>query len=126
MMRYPAAQSVTEDWRRFWDSNQNYLTAFILALAVDTISTIHFITLTGPEQEFHPIVRVAAYTYGPILGPILAALYKAVAAMVVVLYCRKLAAPLLTVAAIFYLLAGFYNYFAVDLYLQGLMPWLPF
>ena len=125
-MQYLAAQSVAEDWRRFWNSYQNYLTAFVLALAVDTISTIHFISATGPEQEFHPIVRIAAIVYGPVLGPILAAFYKTVAALIVVLYCRKLAAPVLTFAAIVYLFAGFYNYFAVDLYLKGLMPWLPF
>ena len=125
-MRYLAAHSITEDWRKLWDSNSKYITAFVLALAVDTISTIHFMTLTGPEQEFHPVVRMAAYAYGPILGPILAALYKVISAMIVVLYWRKLAAPLFTTATVFYLLAGLYNYFAVKLYLEGVMPWLPF
>jgi hypothetical protein len=99
---------------------------FIAALAVDTLSTIHFMIQAGPEQEFHPIVRIAAYTYGPILGPILAAGYKALAAMIVVLYWKKAAIPLFTTAAAFYLLAGLYNYFAVEWYVQGLTSWLPF
>ena len=125
-MMYRTVQPAFEDWREFWDSNRKYLAAFLLALAVDTISTIHFIRITGPEQEFHPLVRVATCMYGPVIGPILAAFYKALAAMVVVLYWKKIAAPLFTVTAIFYLFAGFYNYFAVDLYLKGVMPWLPF
>ncbi len=126
MMRYLTIQSAGEGWDRFWESHRKYVAAFLLTLAVDTISTIHFMTATGPEQEFHPVVRMAGYAYGPILGPVLAAFFKALAALIVVLYCRKLAVPLFTTASIVYLFAGFYNYFAVDLYLRGVMPWLPF
>lgn len=117
---------IVDDWRRFWGVYQKHLTLFVLALAVDTISTIHFMTSSGPEQEFHPLVRLAAFAYGPVTGPILAALYKMLAALIVALYWNKLAAPILTTAALFYLFAGFYNYFAVELYLNGLIPWLPF
>lgn len=125
-MKTLTTRSITQEWQRFWLSNQRYVVFFIAALAVDTLSTIHFMITAGPEQEFHPIVRIAAYTYGPVIGPILAAGYKALAAMIVVLYWRKLAALLFTTAAVFYLFAGLYNYFAVELYVQGLMPWLPF
>lgn len=125
-MNILTVQSNGQEWRGFWNSHQKHIAAFVLALAVDTISTIHFMTATGPEQEFHPVVRMAGYVYGPVLGPVLAAFYKALAAVLVVIYSRKLAAPLFTIAAIVYLFAGFYNYFAVDLYLKGLMPWLPF
>lgn len=125
-MKSLTTRSITQDWHRFWLSNQRYVAFFIAALAVDTLSTIHFMITAGPEQEFHPIVRIAAYTYGPVIGPILAAGYKALAAMIVVLYWQKLAAPVFTTAAVCYLFAGLYNYFAVELYVQGLMPWLPF
>ena len=125
-MKYLTTQSLTEDWRRFWNAYRKYLVIFLLALAVDTVSTIHFMITTGPEQEFHPVVRIAACLYGPVIGPILMAFYKALGAMVVVLYWEKLAAPLFTTAAVCYLFAGFYNYFAIDLYLHGVMPWLPF
>lgn len=117
---------ILDDWRRFWQVYQKHLTLYMLALAVDTVSTIAFMTSSGPEQEFHPLVRLAAFAYGPILGPILAATYKLIAALIVVLYWNKFAAPILTTAALFYLFAAFYNYFAVDLYLMGFMPWLPF
>jgi hypothetical protein len=117
---------ILDDWRRFWRTYQKHLTLYITALAVDTISTIAFMTTTGPEQEFHPLVRFAAYAYGPIAGPILAAIYKMIAALIVVLYWNKFAGPILTTAALFYLFAAFYNYFAVELFLMGLMPWLPF
>ncbi|HOQ04996.1 MAG TPA: hypothetical protein PKY88_07280 [Anaerohalosphaeraceae bacterium] len=117
---------IVDDWRRIWGAYQKHLTLFILALAVDTVSTIYFMTSSGPEQEFHPLVRMAAFAYGPIAGPVLAAAYKLIAALIVVLYWHKFAAPILTTAAVFYLFAAFYNYFAIELYLKGLMPWLPF
>lgn len=117
---------ILDDWRRLWCAYQKHLTLFILALAVDTVSTIHFMSSTGPEQEFHPLVRIAAFAYGPFVGPILAAFYKLIAALIVVLYWHKYAAPILTTAALFYLFAAFYNYFAIELYLKGIMPWLPF
>lgn len=124
-MRDQSGLLVWDDWRQFWNTNQKYLILFLLALAVDTLSTIHFMAFSGPEQEFHPLVRMAAFAYGPVAGPILAAAYKLLAALIVVLYWNKLTAAILTTAAVFYLFAGFYNYFAAELYLRGFIPWLP-
>ena len=103
-----------------------HLTAFTCALLVDTISTIHFMRDTGPQDEIHPIVRLAALIWGPITGPILAAIYKFIAAILMIQICKPLTCPVLTVSTILYLLAGVYNYFAIEMYTSGLIGWLPF
>lgn len=113
-------------WRQRLEPYRAHLLAFTCALMVDTISTIHFMCITGPEDEMHPIVRLAAMAWGPVTGPIAAAVYKLLVVMLIVFYFRPLVRPVLTVCTIFYLLAGIYNYFAVDMYTRGIVSWLPF
>ena len=105
---------------------RTYFLAFVCALMVDTISTIHFMCATGPEDELHPIVRLAAFKWGPITGPIVAAMYKLIAALIIMRLCRPLIRPALMISTIVYLFAGVYNYFAVEMYASGLIGWLPF
>ena len=124
-MKYLALKPVYHEWHLLWMSNHKYLTAFLLALTLDTISTINFMVTIGPEHELHPLVRFAAAAWGPVMGPIVAALYKTIGALIVVLYWKKITQPLFTIATITYLLAGAYNYFAVELYTLGYIHWLP-
>lgn len=105
---------------------RTHLVAFTCALMVDTISTIHFMHISGPQDEIHPLVRLAALAWGPITGPIAAAFYKLAAALIIVCFFRAIVRPVLTICTIFYLFAGVYNYFAVEMYTRGVISWLPF
>lgn len=112
-------------WRQLWQSWWWLFLIFVITLFMDAISTIHFMRMVGPEAELHPAVRMVSYLFGPVVGPILAVFGKAIAMVLVLFYLKRWAPVVLTVSSVLYLLAFFYNLYAVDLYLSGRLPWLP-
>lgn len=84
---------------------------YIAALLFDTLSTIYFMNRLGIDLELHPLVRCAAYNYGPVLGPFLSAfLFKLLAGVFLILYLKRYAHYFLKAAIVTAVLAGVYNF----------------
>ena len=118
--------SLKKNGLSLWKSNQFLICLFLVTLSLDMLSTIRFMRNTGPQDELHPAVRFVSVVFGPVAGPVLSALCKAAATAIVLLALKKHARKILLVATVCYLFAFFYNTFAVDLYLSGRLPCLPF
>ncbi len=103
-----------------------FMLLFIAALVVDTASTVWFMAETGPGDEIHPLVRMSSEVFGIVAGPIIGAAYKIIAVLIVTAYLRRFAEFILTISAVSYSLAACYNLWALDLYNNGLIGWLPF
>lgn len=114
-----------DEWRRLWQSWWWLFLIFFITLIMDAISTIHFMQMTGPGAELHPVVRLVSSWFGPVTGPVLTVFAKTVAMMLVLFYLRRFTPLILVIASVFYLFAFFYNLYAADLYLSGRLPWLP-
>jgi hypothetical protein len=99
---------------------------FLIALILDTVTTVSFMTEGGPQEEYNPVVRMLSENYGIVAGPILGAIYKLSAAIILTFIWEKYARYVLAAACITYSWAAFYNLYASDLYTKGLVGWLPF
>jgi hypothetical protein len=111
----------------FWRRYRWFIVFFVTALMLDAISTVYFMRNTGSWQdEIHPVVALSSRVFGIVVGPFIGGLYKAVAAIVVTIYLKKLAAAIFTSAGVAYLLACAYNFWAVELYARNIIHWLPF
>jgi hypothetical protein len=110
----------------FWQRNQWFIGFFVIALTLDTMTTVYFMELHSVQDEIHPVVRGFSLLFGGIIGPFIGSLYKAAAGTLVAVYLKKLAPVIFVAAGATYLFAAFYNVFAIDLYTSGYVRWLPF
>lgn len=84
---------------------------YMAALLFDTLSTIHFMLHEGIDMEFHPLVRIAAYSYGPVMGPFLSAfLFKFVAGVFIIFYLKRYGHLFVKTAIVTALFGGVFNY----------------
>lgn len=85
---------------------------FVGAIFLDTISTMYFMINSGIDLELHPLVRLGAEIYGPVLGTFLMAfLFKILGGLLVAAYIGAWAPYFLIVTSILSGLAGIYNFF---------------
>lgn len=119
-------ERIKSEWISIWQSCRWLVVLVIVALLLDAMSTIHFMQYWGPEAELHPAVRLFSSLFGTVAGPILSALCKMIATLIVLFYLKSLAPVILFSVSVVSLFAFFYNLYAVDLYLKGVVPWLPF
>lgn len=95
--------------RRFLKKHGLFL-LFAAALLFDTFSTMVFMTRGGIDLEIHPLVRMGAFVYGPILGTFMTAfLYKFLAAYAILRYLGRYSGVFLTASIFTSSFAGFYN-----------------
>lgn len=103
------------------------LTVYFLALTADGVSTIHFMLHEGTAgTEMHPVVSLAARVFGPVLGPILGVIGKAVAGLVVAVYWRRIAWIILLIPTFLSLWAAWYNLWGWQYYQPSIYLWWPF
>ena len=99
---------------------------FVVAVCCDGASTVRFMLRDGGvADEVHPGVAFAASLFGPIVGPILGALGKAVAGILVAVYCRRVAVYILGVGTVLSFWAAWYNIWGVDMYVPRLLTLIP-
>lgn len=99
---------------------------FILALFFDAAATSVFMIQHGLEYEIHPVFRIGSLAFGPVYGPLLGAVFKVFAGLILVTLHRPLSRLVLPVVTILSVCAGVYNIFAWPLYQMGFFHSLPF
>ena len=62
----------------------------VLTALLDAVSTMVFMTRSGPHDEMNILVKILGYTYGPIVGPLLGKLYQIFGVWVLSLFVPRL------------------------------------
>ncbi len=78
-------------------------------------STIHFITIEGPESEAHPDVMILSIILGPVLGPIAGKICQLAAILLITVYLRRWAVYIFSAIILLYTWAAWYNINALNL-----------
>ena len=85
---------------------------------LDTLSTMKFMIEDGINGEFHPLVRLGAWVYGPILGTFLTAfVYKLLAAFALIRVLGKYSRYFLTLSICTSFFAAMYNVWGYYFYI---------
>ena len=115
-----------DNYHGFWKDYRFLIVVFVMTLLCDGVSTVYVLLGTGPESELHPIVRCVSRLLGIVIGPLLAAVAKALAGIVIAIYCRRFAAHLLITVSIISIWAAWYNMWGFKLYTAFIFRWFPF
>lgn len=105
-----------ENRQGFWRSCGWLIGVFIVALLCDAASTTYFMLQPHPGEELHPAVNLVSDVFGPIGGPLIGFICKAVAGLTVAIYLRRWAAYVLFPASIIAFWAAWYNVWGVHSY----------
>ncbi len=93
----------------------------LLASLADMASTIHFMLIHGPAAEGHPVVRVIALVFGPVLGPMLGKATQFLVVIMVTVFLRRWAVYIFIPLIILYGWAAWYNFWGHDVYYPRLL-----
>jgi hypothetical protein len=104
-----ATQQLGEEFLSLWSTIRYFFVLFAITLLFDAASTILVMVRFGPGIELHPVVRMISQLTGPVAGPLLGAVLKAVGAVIIALYWRRFAACILSLASALYFAATCYN-----------------
>ena len=86
---------------------------------------MHFMLKEGPDAEMHLAIRFVSKVLGPIAGPLIGAIGKTVAGVLVGIFCRRFAAYIFVTASIISLWAAWYNIWGFRLYTPIIVYWFP-
>jgi len=109
-------------WRAYWP----IIVIYIIALTADGISTIRFMLADGTDTEMHPAINITARIAGPVLGPLIGVIGKALAGIIVAIYWRRIAIVILLVVSIVSFWAAWYNTWGWQYYQPGIIKYWPF
>lgn len=109
----------------FWKDYRWFIIVFVIALFCDAAGTIHFMLIEGPDVEIHPVIRLVSKILGPVAGPLIAAVGKAFAGILVCIYCRRFAAYIFVAASIISFWAAWYNLWGFKIYTPLILRWIP-
>ena len=111
----PISNRLKLNCRGFWHTYRIAISIFTLALIADGLSTVYFMSYLGVSAEIHPVVRFASVVFGPVAGPMVAALWKWAACLYVAIYCRKFAYSIFLTTSVVYIFAAWYNIWGIYL-----------
>jgi hypothetical protein len=97
---------------------------FILAVFCDAASTVYVMCGQGPEAEMHIVIRFLSKALGPVAGPVLGAVGKAMAGLIVAVYLRRFAVYIFLTASVLSLWAAWYNIWGYKVYTPIIFKWL--
>ena len=109
----------------FWKDYRWFIVVFIVSLFCDAGSTMHFMLREGPDAEMHLGIRFVSRIFGPIAGPLIGAIGKAVAGVLVGIFCRRFAGYIFVTASIISFWAAWYNMWGFRLYTPIIVQWFP-
>jgi hypothetical protein len=95
--------------RGFWRAHRLGLGFLLVTASLDAMTTCHFMLLQGVHREVHPYIRFLGYWLGPVWGSMLGKTLQVAVGLIGVVYVRRYASLLLTLASAFYLYAAFHN-----------------
>ncbi|MHC4659198.1 MAG: hypothetical protein ACYS83_08485 [Planctomycetota bacterium] len=114
-----------ENYCGFWKDYRWFIVIFVLAVCCDAATTIRVMLIRGPDVEIHLVIRFVSEMLGPIAGPLVSAVGKAVAGILVCIYCRRWAAYILVTASIISFWAAWYNIWGFKVYTPLILKWIP-
>ena len=92
--------------RKYWPA----ITAVVVAAALDMLSTINFMSESGPQSELHLAMRSMAEMFGVVRGVVLGTLGRLVFVFVVAAIWRKACTAVMLVCAVIYFAAALCNH----------------
>jgi hypothetical protein len=104
------------NYQTFWKERKFFLILFFFALFCDGASTVYIMLEYGPDVELHLAIMVISKVFGPVAGPIIGALGKGVAGIIVAIYLRRFSKYVFVAATLISLWAAWYNVWGVELY----------
>ncbi len=115
-----------ENYCGFWKDYRWFIAVFVVALFCDAVSTIHFMLRHGSDVELHPVIQfISSKILGPVAGPLLGAIGKGVAGIVVAIYCRRVAVYIFLIASMISFWAAWYNIWGLEIYVPNIIKWIP-
>ena len=98
------------NYQGFWGKYRLMIVVFVLAVMCDAGSTVHFLLQDGAAaDEIHPGFQLLIEWFGPVLGPILGAVGKAVVGPALAICLRRYAWLILGLGIILSFWAAWYN-----------------
>ena len=114
-----------ENYSGFLHRYRWFIAVFVLAIFCDAASTIHFMLIEGPGVEIHPLIRLVSKIFGPVVGPVMAAVGKTLAGVGLCIFCRRFAAYIFVAASIISFWAAWYNIWGYRIYTPLILKWIP-
>jgi hypothetical protein len=93
------------------------LTVLFAGAVMDMVTTIRFMSETGPQDELHPFIRLMAEVYGVMPGVVAGTVGRLVFVVVIAAIWRRACAALMYLTGTLYILAALSNKF-------GWLEWL--
>lgn len=114
-----------KNYRGFFYHYRWFIAVFVLAILCDAASTVRFMLIEGPDVEIHLVIRLISKVLGPVAGPVVSAIGKALAGIVVCIFCRRWAAYIFLTASIVSFWAAWYNMWGYKVYTPLILKWIP-
>lgn len=114
------------NWNGFWDEWKLAAAVFFIAVLADALSTIHFMQYEGIESELHPMVNQLSRLCGEVAGPLIGAVFKGIAGIVVAVFWRRIAGFIFGLSSVVSLWAAWYNIWGYRIYQPAIYSWWPF
>ena len=90
-MAHRIVERLRDNSRGFWGAYYWLIIIYLVSVFCDAFSTIHFMHKLGPQAEIHLVIRRVSILFGDTIGPLIGALGKAVAGLLVAIYLRRFA-----------------------------------
>lgn len=104
------------NWNGYLHKFRYWLMLLLITGVADTISTIHFMTEIGAENEAHPAIRFVSMIAGPFIGPIIGKICQYAAIIAITVFFRKQAVFVFIPVTILYAWAAWFNIWGSHLY----------
>ena len=112
-----------ENYRGFWGKYRYFFAVFVLALLCDAASTMHFMLRAGTDAEIHVVIRFFSKSLGPVVGPLVGAIGKILAGIIVTVYFRRWAGYIFVTASLISFWAAWYNIWGFRIYTPIILQW---
>lgn len=109
------------NWKGFISEYYIWLSLILITGTADTVSTIHFMSESGAENEAHPAIRFVSIVFGLFVGPIIGKLCQFMAILAITVFFRKQAIFVFIPVIILYSWAAWYNIWGSQIYYPRLL-----
>ena len=113
-----------ENYDGFWRHYRWLVAVFVTALLCDGISTVHFMRHEGVDRELHPAIYSISLFLGPMAGPMVGMVIKALAGIGLAIYLRRFAVYIFLLASALSFWAAWYNIWGWRVYTPMIFEFL--
>jgi hypothetical protein len=110
-----------QNYKDLWAKYHWVILIFYFSLLCDACSTIYFMLKYGQDSEIHPAIYFVSKIFGPIAKPLIGAVAKAMAGILIATYCKRFAVYIFLLVSIISLGATWYNIYGVEIHIQNIL-----